>query len=63
MQIEAQVIPVEGLSRVPGVAEPFDFDVQKAETRRQKRELFLLNTATALTVMLVSCAWIAIALD
>jgi hypothetical protein len=59
MRIEARVIPVEGVSKIPGVIE----DVSEAEARQQKDELLLLNVATALAVLLVSCAWIAIALD
>ncbi len=64
MHIEARVIPVEGISKVPGLAEAFDRDLeQAAEARRQKSELLLLNVATGLAVLLVSCAWVALALD
>lgn len=63
MRIEARVIPVEGVTQVPDIAEAFDHDVADAEARRHRHELLLLNIATALAVMLVSCAWIAIALD
>lgn len=59
MRIEARVIPVEGISKVPDIAH----DVDDAEARRQKSELLLLNVATALAVLLVACAWIAITLD
>lgn len=59
MQIDTSVIPVEGISKVPDIAH----DVDQAEARRQKAELLLLNVASALAVLLVSCAWIAIALD
>lgn len=59
MRIEARIIPVEGVSEVPlAIA-----DVEQAEARRQRRELLLLNVAAALSVLLVCCAWVAIALD
>jgi hypothetical protein len=63
MRIEARVIPVDGISVVPGVSQGIDQEMEDAEARRQKRELLLLNVATGLSVALVSCAWIAIALD
>ena len=63
MRIEARVIPVDGISEVPGVGQGLDHEIEDAEARRQKRELLLLNVATGLSVALVSCAWIAIALD
>jgi hypothetical protein len=63
MRIEARVIPVDGISAVPGVRQGIDQEMEDAEARRQKRELLLLNVATGLSVALVSCAWIAIALD
>jgi hypothetical protein len=59
MRIETRVIPVEGISKVPGVVH----DREDAEVRQQNAELLLMNVATALAVALVSCAWIAIALD
>ena len=61
MHVETRVIPVEGISRVPvpGIAQELD----DGEVRRQREEMLLLNVATALAVLLVSCAWIAIALD
>jgi hypothetical protein len=59
MRIEARVIPADGISTVPGITEGED----DAGTRQRKNELLLLNVATGLAVMLVSCAWIAIALD
>jgi hypothetical protein len=59
MRIEGRVIPVEGISRIPDIAH----DVEEAEARQQRAELLLLNVATGLAVLLVSCAWIAIALD
>lgn len=61
MRIETRVIPVEGISRVPGPARDLNWD--DAQTRQQRDELVLLNVVTALAVALVSCAWIAIALD
>lgn len=63
MRIEARVIPVDGISVVPGVSQGIDQEMEDAEARRQKRELLLLNVATGLSVALVSCAWIAITLD
>jgi hypothetical protein len=62
MRIETRVIPVEGISRVPGPARDLNWD-DDGQTRQQRDELVLLNVATALAVALVSCAWIAIALD
>lgn len=59
MRIEARIIPVEGVSEVPVAQE----EVEQAEARRQRRELFLLNVAAGLSVLLVCCAWVAIALD
>lgn len=59
MQIEAKVISVEGVSKVPVALD----DVEATELQQRKAELLLLNVATGLAVLLVSCAWIAIALD
>jgi hypothetical protein len=59
MQVEARVIPVEGISKVPGIVD----DVAEAEARQQKSELLLLNLATGLVILLLSCIWVAIALD
>lgn len=59
MRIEARVIPVKGIAKVPVASD----EVEAAELRRQNGELLLLNVATGLAVLLVSCAWIAIALD
>lgn len=59
MRIEARVIPVDGISTVPGVAEGDD----DAGMAQQRNELLLLNITTGLAVLLVCCAWIAIALD
>jgi hypothetical protein len=59
MRIEAKVIPVDGISKVPAALD----DVEAAALQQRKRELLLLNVATGLAVLLVSCAWIAIALD
>jgi hypothetical protein len=58
MRIETRVIPVEGISPVPGIS-----DDGEAEIRQQTRELQLLKIATGLSVLLVACAWIAIAFD
>lgn len=61
MRIETRVIPVEGISRVPVPAR--DLYGEDAQTRQRRDELVLLNVVTGLAVALVSCAWIAIALD
>jgi hypothetical protein len=63
MRINARVIQVEGISKVPGIAQTFDDELEAMEARRERSELLLLNVATGLAIMLVSCAWIAIALD
>ena len=63
MRTQARVIPVEGISKVPGVADAVDQEIENAEVQRQKDELLLLNVVTGLSVLLVSCAWIAITLD
>jgi len=60
MHIEARVIPVDGISRVPGFDEVLDHENADGQ---QTGELLLLKAATALALLLVSCAWIAIALD
>ena len=59
MQIETKVIPVEGISAVPGIAH----DAERTERVRRREEMRLLNVATGLAVMLICAAWIAIALD
>ncbi|MFZ5692766.1 MAG: hypothetical protein ACOY5F_16075 [Pseudomonadota bacterium] len=59
MRIEARIIPVEGVSEVPLALD----EVEQAEARRQRRELLLLNVAAGLSILLVCCAWVAIALD
>jgi hypothetical protein len=59
MRIEARIIPVEGVSEVPLAIE----DAERAEARRQRRELLLLNVVAGLSVLLVCCAWVAIALE
>ena len=67
MRFETRVIPVEGISEVPGIAgdlaEDLAHNLEDMEARRQRAELQLLNVATGLAVTLVCCAWIAIALD
>lgn len=63
MRTQARIIMVEGISKVPGVTDARDLENEEADAWRQKRELLLLNVATGLSVLLVSCAWIAIALD
>ncbi len=59
MSINMRVIPVEGVTALPDIAEL----PKEADIRRDKRELLLLNVATGLAVLLVSCAWVLLALD
>jgi hypothetical protein len=59
MRVETKVIPVEGISKVPGI--PHDFD--DGATRQRRDEFLLLNVVTGISVALVCLAWIAIALD
>ena len=63
MQVETRVVPVEGITPLPGIARTAADIPDDAQARQQRAELVLLNVATALAVLLVSCAWIAIALD
>lgn len=57
MRVETRVIPVEGISQVPGIIH------DNLDTDQQSGELLLLNVATVLSVAVVCFAWIAIALD
>ena len=57
MRVETRVIPVEGISQVPGIIH------DNSDTDQQSGELLLLNVATVLSVAVVCFAWIAIALD
>lgn len=59
MQVKTRVVPVEGISKVPGIAHDFD----DGATRQRRDELLLLNVVTGISVALVCFAWIAIALD
>lgn len=59
MSVNIRVIPVDGVTALPDIAElPNEVDV-----RRDKRELLLLNIAAGLAVSLVSCAWVLLALE
>ncbi len=58
MSINIRVIPVEGVTALPDVAELPD-----ATDIRDRRELQLLNIAAVLAVSLVSCAWVLLALE
>ena len=59
VSINIRVIPVEGVTALPDVAElPNATDI-----RRDRRELQLLNIAAVLAVSLVSCAWVLLALE
>jgi len=63
MRIETRVVPVDGMSKVPGMGRDLADEIDTAEASQRRDELVLLNVATALAVALVCCAWIAIALD
>lgn len=59
MSVNIRVIPVDGVTALPDIAElPNEVDI-----RRGKRELLLLNVAAGLAVSLVSCAWVLLALE
>ena len=59
MSVNIRVIPVDGVTALPDIAElPNEVDI-----RRDKRELLLLNIAAELAVSLVSCAWVLLALE
>lgn len=59
MSVNIRVIPVDGVTALPDIAEMPD----EGDIRRDTRELLLLNTAAGLAVSLVSCAWILLALE
>jgi hypothetical protein len=63
MRIETRVLPVDGMAKLPASGRDIAADIETAEARQQRDELLLLNVATVLSVALVCCAWIAIALD
>jgi len=53
-----RIIPVPGITEIPEVA-----DADEREIRSEKRALLLLNCAAGLSVMLVSCGWVLMALE
>jgi hypothetical protein len=57
-----RVIPVEGVTKLPDFAAQAD-SFEERRARRERNELLLLSTATGLSVVLVSCAWVLLALD
>ena len=59
MPAQVLVIPVDGVIELPDFPE----QTEAAEDRRQQNELLLLNVATGLSVLLVSVAWVLLALD
>lgn len=59
MSVNIRVIPVEGVTALPDIADL----PNEADIRRDKRELMLLNIAAGLAVSLVSCAWVLLALE
>ena len=59
MSVNIRVIPVDGVTALPDIAElPNEVDI-----RRDERELLLLNIAVGLAVSLVSCGWVLLALE
>ncbi len=59
MRIESRTIPVAGISDVPAAI----YDIEQAQSRRQRHELLMLTIAASLSVLLVCAAWVALALD
>ena len=57
MSAQFQVIPVEGVTELP------ELPVRATERPRSRAELILLNVTAAIAVLVVSCAWILLALD
>jgi hypothetical protein len=56
---QVQVIPVDGVIELPDFPEQAEI----SERLREQNELLLLNVATGLSVLLVSVAWVLLALD
>jgi hypothetical protein len=52
-----RVIPVEGVTELPDI--PLRFFARP----KKRNEFLLLNITTAIAVLVVSCAWILLALD
>ncbi len=59
MSPSARVIPVEGITELPD----FAAELQEPEARDEQGDLLLLNVTTGLSVILICCAWILLALD
>ncbi len=58
MSSDIRIIPVPGITELPEIVEGED---EARERRRHWREMLLLNVATGLSLVLVSCAWILLA--
>ncbi|MET0868250.1 MAG: hypothetical protein ABWY35_09115 [Pseudorhodoplanes sp.] len=57
MSAHIRVVPVEGVTELP------DIPLRFFERPKKRSELILLNVTTILSVIVVSCAWILLALD
>lgn len=57
MSAHIRVVPVEGVTELP------DISLRFFERPKKRSELILLNVTTILSVIVVSCAWILLALD
>jgi hypothetical protein len=57
-----RVIPVEGVTELPDFAAQA-VSAEQLRERRERNELRLLKIATGLSIVLVSCAWVFLALD
>ncbi len=58
MSAHFRVIPVEGVTELPDIPRQ-----ALARARKRRNELLLLNVTTVIAVLMVSCAWILLALD
>ncbi|MET0279028.1 MAG: hypothetical protein ABW198_11930 [Pseudorhodoplanes sp.] len=57
MSAHIRLVPVEGVTELP------DIPLRFFERPKKRSELILLNVTTILSVIVVSCAWILLALD
>ena len=57
MSAQLRVIPVEGVTELPDIAAMAD------ERPHSPLEMVLLSVSTAIAILVVSCAWILLALD
>ena len=58
MSANVRIIPVPGITEMPEVV-----DTDERAIRSEKRALLLLNCAAVLSVTLVSCGWVLLALE